>query len=143
MGSEMCIRDRVTLLGVALAARAIRCHIHLFRHSFPADASGPFQGQDLRVFRFLGAVPSTVRVIQRHLHGATKASCLQSLRRAVTAGLAIEPEPERFIAMPPPGQNLSDFILERSPPKAFQTADHGLFPDITDKITPSIELDHG
>lgn len=122
-----------TSLGTALASWAIAQHIHHVRHAFPTDHLGPFEGQDLRVLRFLGDVPSTVRDIQRRFREVNKASCLRSLRRAVAADLALEPQPERFAAVPVPGHQLSDFDPAFDPATACQAAGDPQFPDNTDK----------
>jgi hypothetical protein len=122
-----------TSLGTALASWAIEQHIHHVRHAFPGDHLGPFEGQDLRVLRFLGDVPSTVRDIQRRFREVNKASCLRSLRRAVAAGLALEPQPERFAAVPVPGHQLSDFDPAFDPATACQAASDPQFTDNTDK----------
>lgn len=121
-----------TKLGVALAAWAIHQHLHHFRHTLPADDQGPFTGQDLHVLRFLTAVPAPVRQFQRRLRSVDKESCLRSLRRALNAGLAIETEPGRFSAQPPPGQGLSDFLSEFRPDPVAQAGFQPLFPDFPD-----------
>ncbi len=125
-----------TSLGTALASWAIEQHIHHVRHAFPGDHLGPFEGQDLRVLRFLGDQPSTVRDIQRRFREVNKASCLMSLRRAVAAGLALEPQPERFAAVPVPGHELSDFDPSPDPETACQSASDPQFTDNTDSQIP-------
>ena len=100
-----------TKIGVALASWAIHLHLYQFRQTFPADENGAFEGRDLHVLRFLTAAPSTVRQIQRRLRGVSKEICLLSLRRAVTAGLAVEEE-RGFVALPAPACKMSDFLSE-------------------------------
>jgi hypothetical protein len=101
-------------IGCRLASWVTVQHLHHFRHAHPSDGKGDFTGQDLRVFRFLGPEPATPRQFQRRLRGVDKASCLRSLNRALEAGLAVEPEPGKFAAEPPPplGSGLSDFLSE-------------------------------
>jgi len=103
---------QATQIGVALASWVFHRHLYHFRQTFPADELGAFEGRDLSVLRFLTAVPSSVRQIQRRLRGVPKEICLLSLRRAVTAGLAIEEERERFVALPPPARRMSEFVAE-------------------------------
>lgn len=95
-------------LGIMLSAWATRQHLHHYRHAFPADDAGPFVGQDLSIFRFLKPTPSPVRAFMRRLRGVNKDACLLSLRRAVDAGLALEPEAGRFAAIPAPVSKLSE-----------------------------------
>jgi hypothetical protein len=109
---------QATRLGIALAAWSTRQHLHHFRQAFPADDLGPFVGQSLSILRFLSATPSSVRQIQRRLRGLNKEACLWTLRRGVAAGLALEPEPERFTSVPLPGQELADFVAEFELPEA-------------------------
>ena len=45
---------------------------------------------------------------------STKAACLQSLHRAVEAGLAVETSPGHFATAPGPSADLSDFGPDQS-----------------------------
>jgi hypothetical protein len=126
-------------LGVVLASWAIRQHLHHYRHAFPADDAGPFLGQDLSVVRFLKPTPLPVRAFMRHLRGVNKAACLLSLRRAVAAGLALEPDSERFAAVPAPGVSLSEKMAESAPPQAIPAGPASNFTDGTDKTSPGHE----
>jgi hypothetical protein len=106
-----------TQVGTVLASWVVMQHVHHFLQAFPADNAGLFGGQDLSVLRFLSARPRSARDVQRHLRGASKHSCLQSLQRAVHAGLVVETKDRHFIAVPPPppGPGLSDFLSEFDP----------------------------
>lgn len=124
---------QATSLGTALASWAVRQHVHHYHHAFPADDQGPFTGQDLSVLRFLTPAPAPVRAFQRRLRGVTRDSCLRSLRRVVDAGLAIEPEPGHFAAVPTPvGPGLSEFHPLPEPADGLTPGSGPHFPDITD-----------
>jgi hypothetical protein len=125
---------QATCVGVLLASWLVRQHVYHFRHAYPADESGLFTGQDLRVLRFLGLEPVTVRSIQRRLRGVSAESCLASLRRAVSAGLAVENEFGRFGAFRPPPLDLtmSEFLSAFGPLDAFPPASETFGTDGTD-----------
>jgi hypothetical protein len=101
------------VIGALLASWAVRSHFHHIRQTFPADQDGFFEGRDLTIYRLLGQVPIPVRRIQRSLRGERKAECLQSLHRAVNAGLAVGPSPGHFATAPEPRVDLSDFAPDQ------------------------------
>ena len=129
---------QATRVALILASWLARSHLYYFRQSFPADHNGPFTGQDLSVLRFLTDQPAAVRSFQRRLRGVSAQSCLASLRRAGAAGLAVEAEPDRFIAVsrsfPNPGmaEFMSDFEHVRVP----SPSDAPVPTDVTDVVNP-------
>jgi hypothetical protein len=102
------------VVGTMLASWAARSHVHHIRQAFPADEDGFFEGRDLTIYRLLGQLPIPVRRIQRSRRGENKAECLQSLHRAVNAGLAVETSPGHFATTPGPKVDLSDFGSDQS-----------------------------
>jgi hypothetical protein len=104
--------------GSTLATRVILSHVRHIRREYPADQKGFFDGRDLTVFRRLGKLPVTVRGIQRSLRGVRKEQILQSLHRAVHAGLAVETMAGHFATGPGPKVELSEFGAIRPPDAA-------------------------
>lgn len=134
---------QATRVALILASWLVRSHLHHFRHSFPADHHGPFTGHDLSVLRFLTYQPAPVRSFQRRLRGVSAPTCLVALHRAVAAGLAIEADPGRFIALPRsfPKPGLSEFLSEFDPARVSAIPQGPVLTDVTDEtISPAAHL---
>ena len=125
---------QATRVALILASWLVRSHLHYFRQSYPADHNGPFTGHDLSVLRFLTDQPTAVRSFQRRLRGVDAPTCLASLHRAVAAGLAVEADPGRFIAVPRsvPSPNMSEFLSEFEPVRVSPTPQEPVSTDVTD-----------
>ena len=124
------------VVGVMLAAWAVRSHIHHIRQAFPADKEGLFEGRDLTIYRLLGHFPVPVRRLQRSLRGVCRDECLLSLNRAVSAGLAKETSAGHFAAGSGPELEMSDFRSDQTTKRTPTLDSSPKSPDTTDKSRP-------